>query len=223
MRRLHSLALLVGIAGLATSCASLSKVDLWRAVADGRDGWQHPEAVIEALAIRPGDSVAEIGAGDGYWIGRLSEAVGPTGRVYAVEVDDAMIDLLSQRVTREGLTNVEVVRGEFADPLLPDGEIDLAITCLTYHHIEDRVPYFRNLQCDLSTRGRVAHLDDRDDLPGPLGWLPTEGHWTNVEEMNAEMRLAGYERGAKFDFLLVQSFQIFAPATSSALQDARSH
>ena len=221
MRRLRTYALLVGFAGLATACAPLAKVDLWRAVTDGRDGWQHPEAVIEALAIQPGDRVAEIGAGDGYWIGWLSDAVGPTGRVYAVEVDDAKIATLSQRTAQEGLSNVEVVRGEYADPLLPDGGIDLAITCLTYHHIEDRVSYFRNLKRDLSSRGRVAHLDDRDDLPGLLGYLPTEGHWSNVEQMNAEMSSAGYERGAKFDFLPVQSFQIFTPGRSTGREHAR--
>ena len=221
IRRSSAIALLAGLAGLTTSCAFLSKVDLWRAVTDGRDGWQHPEAVIEALAIRPGDRVAEIGAADGYWIGWLSAAVGPTGRVYAVEVDDAMIDLLLRRVAREGLSNVEVVRGEYADPLLPDGEIDLVITCLTYHHIEDREPYFRSLKRDLSPRGRVAHLDDRDDLPGLLGHLPTEGHWTNVEQMNQEMRRAGYERDEEFDFLPVQSFQIFEPTRSPAPEHAR--
>ncbi len=221
MRRLRTYALLVGFAGLATACAPLAKVDLWRAVTDGRDGWQHPEAVIEALAIQPGDRVAEIGAGDGYWIGWLSDAVGSTGRVYAVEVDDAKIGTLSQRIAQEGLSNVEVVRGEYADPLLPDGGIDLAITCLTYHHIEDRVSYFRNLKRDLSSRGRVAHLDDRDDLPGLLGYLPTEGHWSNVEQMNAEMSSAGYVRAEKFDFLPVQSFQIFTPARSPAREHAR--
>ena len=219
-RRLNAIALLVGFAGLTSSCAFVSKVDLWRAVADGRDGWQHPEAVIEALAIQPGDRVAEIGAGDGYWIGWLSKAVGPTGRVYAVEVDDAKIAILSQRVAQEGLSNVEVVRGEYADPGLPDAGIDLAITCLTYHHIEDRVVYFHNLKRDLSSRGRVAHLDDRDDLPGLLGYLPTEGHWSNVEQMNAEMSSAGYVRAEKFDFLPVQSFQIFTPASSRAAEHA---
>jgi len=114
------------------------------------------------------------------------------------------------------LDNVEVVFGEYADPKLPDGQIDLAITALTYHHIDSRVEYFSNLQRDLSATGRVAHLDDRDDLPRPIRWLPTKGHWSNVDAMNDEMDRAGYARTASFDFLPLQSFQIFEPRTAVA-------
>ncbi len=108
-----------------------AKVDLLRVATSGRDGWQHPERVVESLEIRPGDRVADIGAGDGYFLPWLSEAVGPTGRVYAVEVDAEKIEALHATVQREGLENVEVVLGEFHDPLLPDAQIDLVLTCLT--------------------------------------------------------------------------------------------
>jgi ubiquinone/menaquinone biosynthesis C-methylase UbiE len=216
MRPLSHLLPVVGLASLLSACGSLSKLDLTRLVTDGRDGWQRPEAVIAALQIQPGDAVAEIGAGTGYWIGRLSEAVGPTGTVFAVEVDDDLVERLREKAEQDGLTNVEVVRGEYADPRLPDGAVDLAITSQTYHHIEDRVHYFERLKQDLSARGRVAHLDDRDDLPRPLRWLPSEGHWTNAEAMQQEMRHAGYVRTEAFDFLLMQSFQVFEPTVAEA-------
>ena len=121
----------ISLALLFAAC----KIDLIRVATAGRDGWQHPERVIEALAIRPGDFVAEIGAGEGYWIPWLSHAVGPTGRVDAVDVEDEPVAALRERVEREQLTNVEVVLAEYDDPLLPDGEIDVAIPSLTYHHI----------------------------------------------------------------------------------------
>ena len=89
--------------------------------------------------------------------------------------------------------------------------IDLALTSLTYHHIDDRVRYFRALQGDLGPRGRVAHLDDVDVGP-PLGWFQTAGHWSDPEALRREMEEAGYHRLAVFDFLPLQSFQIFAPA-----------
>ncbi len=187
-----------------------AKVDLLRVATSGRDGWQHPERVVESLEIRPGDRVADIGAGDGYFLPWLSEAVGPTGRVYAVEVDAEKIEALHATVQREGLENVEVVLGEFHDPLLPDAEIDLVLTCLTYHHIDDRIAYFARVRTDLSSRGRVAHLDDRDDLTGFTGWMVTKDHWSNVDRMIAEMAEAGYRLAASYDFLLTQSFQIFA-------------
>lgn len=192
------------------ACSSLQKVSLGRVVTSGRDGWQHPERVIRALNIAPGDAVAEIGAGGGYWVPWLSRAVGSDGRVYAIEVDDEKVADLNRLVSEQGLRNVVVIRGEFADPLLPDGEIDLALTCLTYHHIEGREEYFAKLLVDLSPTGRVAHLDDTGELPIPLIWLNSKGHWTKPDDMKSEMETAGFERTESFDFLL-QGFQIFAP------------
>jgi predicted methyltransferase len=199
------------VVALSIGCAPLAKVDLGQLVVSGRDGFQHPERVIESLELQPGDRVAEIGAGDGYWLPWLSQAVGPEGVVYAVEVEDEKVAALRERVAREGLANVVVVRGVFEDPELPDGEVDLAMTCLTYHHIEERAAYFRRLQVDLSPRGRVAHLDDRHDVGPPIRWLQSSGHWTDPEAVRAEMSEAGYRQVASFDFLPVQSFQIFEP------------
>lgn len=195
----------------ASGCFTLGRMDLVRVVTSGRDGWQHPEQVMAALGLKPGDRVAEIGAGSGYWLPWLAEAVGADGRVYAVEVDDALVAKLSERVARDALENVVVVRGQFEDPKLPDGEIDVAMTSLTYHHIDDRVAYFQRLQVDLSPRGRVVHLDDRHDIPPPIRWFQASGHWTEPAAMRAEMAEAGYRWVEEFDFLPMQSFQVFVP------------
>jgi ubiquinone/menaquinone biosynthesis C-methylase UbiE len=200
---------------LANGCGSFAKIDLGRVITSGRDGWQRPERVIESLAIRPGERVAEIGAGDGYWLPWLSDAVGPSGRVYAVEVEDELVAELRERVERGRLQNVVVVRGGYEDPELPDGEIDLALTCLTYHHIENRPDYFRRLQRDLSPRGRVAHLDDRPDVGWPIRWFQSSGHWSEPAAVRAEMASAGYRQVTEFDFLPAQSFQIFAPTKTA--------
>jgi ubiquinone/menaquinone biosynthesis C-methylase UbiE len=203
--------LLLAVAASTVGCTTLNKLDLMRVVTSGRDGWQLPEQVIDALALEPGDRVAEIGAGKGYWLPWLSEAVGIEGLVYAVEVEDELVALLEERVKRDSLSNVVVVLGQYTDPELPDGAIDLAITSLTYHHIEDREIYFRKLRADLSQRGRVAHLDDRHDVPPPFRWFQTSGHWSDPAEMRAEMSEAGYHHVETFEFLPVQSFQIFIP------------
>jgi len=218
-RALASFAILF-LLPILPACSSLQKVSLGRVVTSGRDGWQHPEQVIAALDLSPGDRVAEIGAGNGYWLPWLAEAVGPDGRVYAVEVDDGLVEELLERVARESLDNVVVVRGRFDDPALPDGEIDLAMTCLTYHHIEERVVYFKQLQVDLSPRGRVAQLDDRDDVPPPFRWLQSAGHWTDPASMREEMAEAGYRRMEAFGFLPLQSFQIFVPVEDELAEDS---
>ena len=195
----------------SVGCTTLQKIEVLRVVTDGRDGWQLPDQVIAGLALAPGDRVAEIGAGSGYWLPWLSQAVGEEGRVYAVEVSDELVEALEERVKRDELANVVVIRGQFSDPELPDGGIDLAMTSLTYHHIEDREIYFRNLKTDLSAKGRVAHLDDRHDVPIPFRWLASSGHNSDPAEIRAEMGEAGYQRVEVFEFLPMQSFQIFIP------------
>lgn len=196
-------------------CSGLSKVDVGRVLTSGRDGWQYPERVIEALEIESGDHVAELGAGSGYWLPWLSQAVGSRGRVYAVEVESELVADLESLVEREGLRNVEVILGTYADPKLPDASIDLAVTVLTYHHIEDRVDYFDRLLQDLRPGGRVAHLDDRPDAPAPISWFMGKGHWSDPVLVVEEMKGAGYEKVSDFDFLPAQSFQIFESGAQS--------
>jgi predicted methyltransferase len=200
----------------AIGCGGAGRIDYWDLVTAGRDGWQRPDRVMEALAVAPGDRIADIGAGDGYWLPVLSAAVGDAGRIYAVEVDDEKIAVLEARVAEEGLANVVVVRGDFHDPRLPDAGIDLALTCNTYHHIDDRELYFSRLRIDLAPGGRVAHIDHRHDLGPPLRWFQTEGHWSDPEAMRAEMVAAGYRRDQSFDFLPLQSLQLFVPAGANA-------
>jgi predicted methyltransferase len=201
-------------------CSGLAKVDVSRVLTSGRDGWQHPERVIEALEIQPGDRVAEIGAGSGYWLPWLSEAVGPEGRVYAVEVDSKLVANLESFVADHELQNVEVILGAYHDPRLPHESIDLAMTVLTYHHIEGRTEYFNRLQSALRPGGRVAHLDDRPDAEPPISWFQGEGHWTDPAAVVEEMNGAGYRRLSAFDFLPAQSFQIFMPESDESEQAA---
>ncbi len=199
----------------ASGCGAIAKVDIRRLITSGRDGYQRPEMVIAALDVPSGATVAEIGAGEGYWLPWLSKAVGKDGRVYAVEVEAEEVERLRQFVDDEGLGNVEVVFGRYEDPLLPDGSVDLAITSRTYHHIDERIAYFRRLQADLAPRGRVAHLDDRPDLPFPLSWI-TAGHTSDPAMIEAEMTEAGYRRLAEFDFIYPQSFLVYGPVAAPA-------
>lgn len=212
MRVAVFLCLLVG-----SGCAGMSKLDYSRIYA--RDGWQRPARVVEALGLEPGQRVADLGAGDGYFTFRLAEAVGPEGLVYAVEVDEEKLAVLEAAVRERAATNVRVVHGRFEDPQLPDGEVDLVVIVNTYHHIAERVPYFTNLRRDLARGGRVANIDVRDDLTGILSLFPTEGHWTPVAELAHEMEAAGYLRRERFDFLPLQSFEVYAPAQRAGSLD----
>jgi len=198
------LALLL-LSALASGCGAAFK----RFAYEGfdRDDWQQPQRVIEALEIEPGMQVADVGAGGGYFTFKLADAVGAEGKVFAVDVDDDMIAYLREYAAEQGYENVSVVRGEFADPLLQDGTIDLVFTSNTYHHIEDPVAYFAVVRDDLRPGGRVAILDLNE---GPFF---ARDHFTDPDQIAREMEAAGYQRLEHFDFIERQSFQVFRTAT----------
>lgn len=172
-----------------------------------RDQWQQRDRVIESLEIRPGDRVADIGSGGGYFVFALARAVGADGKVYAVDIDQAMNDLVAQQAKKEGVGNIEVILAKSDDPLLPSSGVDLIFTSNTYHHIENRVNYFSSLRNYLRPNGRIAIIEfDR------RGWL--DGlwqHYTPSEFIKREMEQAGYRLQREFNFLDRQSFLIFVP------------
>jgi arsenite methyltransferase len=187
---------------ICTGCGSLSRTFM---NASWRDRWQQPEAVIQSLAIRPGDHVADLGAGGGYFTFRLADAVGPTGRVYAVDVDKSNLDYIARRAKEGGYTNVEAILAKYDDPLLPEGGVDLIFTCNTYHHLENRTDYFASAARYLRPDGRVVVID----LNGNSWFHWLFGHWTPKEVSRSEMAAAGYQLASEFDFLTRQNFQVF--------------
>lgn len=171
-----------------------------------RDRWQHPEEVIDSLLIQPGDRVADLGSGGGYFTFLLAKVVGPSGVVYAVDVDSAMNVYLANRAEKKGYTNIETILAEYHDPLLPDSSLDLIFTSNTYHHLQDRVAYFSNTRKYLRPEGRVAIIDYNGK-----GWLKKRGsHWTPRDVILKEMSKAGYQFEQEFDVVPRQSFMVFS-------------
>ena len=152
-----------------------------------RDAWQKPDTVIARLALPPTATIADIGAGTGYFAARLARAI-PQGKLYAVDLEPAMIAHLTARAQTEALPNLIPVQATPEDPKLP-APVDLVMLTNTYHHIQDRPAYFTRLRASLTPTGRVVILDYK---------LVTEGHGpppamrlapdTVVEEMTT----AGY-------------------------------
>jgi ubiquinone/menaquinone biosynthesis C-methylase UbiE len=170
-----------------------------------RDEWQQPQRVIQSLQIRPGATIADLGAGSGYFTFLLAEAAGPTGKVYAVDIDNDMTELVARKAKEQGLQNVEVILAKLNDSLLPEGRVDLIFTSNTYHHIENRVAYFAALRKALRPGGRVAVIDfdRRSWFSGLLK------HYTPGDFIKREMEQAGYRLASEFDFLDRQSFLLF--------------
>ena len=174
-----------------------------------RDKWQMPDRVIEALGLKQGQSIGDIGAGTGYFTVRLAKSeVSPT--VYAVDIEPSMVQYLRERAAKEGLNNVIAVQASSDLPNLPEA-VDLVLLVNTYHHIGDRPSYFQRLVKSLKPGGRVAIIDFRPDAPeGP----PKEFRFP-VEQFKFEMGKAGYILMAQHDFLPRQEFLIFGVAGRS--------
>jgi ubiquinone/menaquinone biosynthesis C-methylase UbiE len=173
-----------------------------------RDGWQMPSRVIETLALSPNASVADIGAGTGYFSLRLAKAV-PRGTVYAVDIERSMLEHIRKRAMAEGLSNVIAVQANDARANLPK-PVDLAIVVDTYHHLPNRPVYFRELMKSLTSGGRVAIIDFRKDSPeGP----PPEFRF-EPDQIIGEMKQAGYRLDGRHDFLPRQHFLVFRAETA---------
>jgi ubiquinone/menaquinone biosynthesis C-methylase UbiE len=171
----------------------------------GRDGWQKPDEVVAALALRAGDRVADLGSGGGYFTFRFSRAVGPAGKVYAVEVDRDMLEDFAERAKKDGYQNIEPILARYDDPLLPEAGVDLIFTSNVYHHIEGRVKYFANAARYLRPGGRIAIVD----FDG-RHWTAFFGHTTPVEVIKKEMQEAGYRLERELDFLDRQAFLVYS-------------
>ena len=124
-----------------------------------RATWQKPAVLVRALGLRRGQVVAEIGSGPGYFTPRLARAVGPSGHVYAVDPEAAVLDVLRRRVARMGVHNVTPVLGRDDDPLLPRGRCDVAVLINCYHHMHGRVAFLRRLVAALPKNARVVNVD----------------------------------------------------------------
>ncbi len=171
-----------------------------------RDKWQHPEQVIQVLEIQPGQHIADLGSGSGYFTFRFADAVGPAGKVYAVDVDQEMNKYLEKQAGKRGCQNIEVVLAQHHDPLIPKDGVDLIFTCNTYHHIKDRVAYFSNIRKYLRPGGRVAIID----FSGKGWFQKIFPHFTASAVIKKEMESAGYHLQHEFDFLPRQHFLVFS-------------
>ncbi len=194
----------------ALGCQGVSKIEFGK-IHRGREAWQHPEEVVQSLGIEPGDRVADLGAGDGYFVPYLADAVGTSGRVYAVDVEADTTRKLEQTFGASH-ANVEVVLARYEDPELPDGTIDVVLIVNTYHHIEDRSDYIARLRGDLAPTGRVAIIEPNGDLSGVLSLFLDNGHTSSAPALIEEMREAGYQPLGSYEFLPTQVFEVFEPA-----------
>jgi len=169
-----------------------------------RDAWQMPDKVIAALNLQAGQAVADVGSGTGYFSVRIAKS-SPTLKVYGVDIEPSMVDYLRTRAAKEHLSNITAVQAQADSPNLPVA-VDLVLIVDTYHHIPNRVDYFRKLATSLKAGGRVAVIDFKPDAS--MG--PPKDFRLTAKKIRTELAQAGFQQVEKFDFLPQQQFLIFA-------------
>ena len=174
-----------------------------------RDGWQKPQEVIAALALPKTAKVADIGSATGYFPVRFAVAL-PDGHVYGADVESSMVDYLNKRAEKEQLGNLTSHLAEFADAKIPE-PVDLILIVNTYHHLENRPAYFKKLAASLKPGGRVAIIDfTRASKKGP-----ESSEKIPADQVEAELKQAGFQLAQTFAFLPDQFFVVFTPVKRS--------
>ena len=153
-----------------------------------RNAWQQPDVVIAALELAPAMTVADVGAGTGYFSVRLARAL-PRGEVIATDLEPDMLRYLGERAAREHLSNIRTVLAGADDPHLPAGSVDRVLVSDVWHHIADRARYARGLAAALRPGGRIAIVDFRADATH----VPPHHPHVTPEAAIADLRAAGLD------------------------------
>jgi SAM-dependent methyltransferase len=168
--------------------------------------WQKPDQIMDAVHVADGSTVADIGAGAGWFTIRLAQRVGPKGKVYAQDVQRLMLDAIKRRVQREGLENVITVQAHGSDPNLPANTLDAILMVDAYQEVDDRVVYLRNLANALKPKGRIGIVNWK---PGRGGPGPDASERVAQSVVEADAAAAGLEvlahEDLPYQYLLVLS------------------
>jgi SAM-dependent methyltransferase len=171
-----------------------------------RVDYQKPDEVMAALALKPGERVADIGAGSGYFTIPVAKAIGPSGVVWAVEIKQPLLDHIQKVAQKEKLANVRLKLVREDDPQLPAAGVDTVLIVNTWHHIRNRSEYAKKLRAALAPGGRVVIVDHILEPGGerPRGLRPE--HVLSREMTDAEFAEAGLKPIKVHDFLPGQCF-----------------
>ncbi len=165
-----------------------------------RDAWQRPEEVMDALGIVPGSAVADIGCGEGYFVVRLARRVGPTGAVYAVDVDESALKKVRQRAEHEKLGQVRVIQSVPNDPSLPgparDAGLEAVLIVNAYHEMKEYDSMLRAVYAALKAGGRLAIIDAIGDDAASRARLQDE-HESSEKMVREDAARAGFRFRSK--------------------------
>jgi cyclopropane fatty-acyl-phospholipid synthase-like methyltransferase len=173
-----------------------------------RDEYQKPHDVLTALNIKPGEVIADVGAGSGYFTFRLAHFVGDKGKVFAVDVSPDMVRHVNRRIRETKTTNVVTILADNDDPLLPDRSVNRFFICDVWHHVENQTKYLSLMKKMLKPGGEIVMIDfHKKELPfGPPPQMKIAR-----EDLIKQMEANGFKKTREHTFLPYQYFLVFAP------------
>jgi len=176
-----------------------------------REDEEAPDVALNVLKIPKGSAVADIGAGSGYITVRLADRVGPTGRVFANDVQPQMLNILARRLDRSKITNVTLIEGTLDDPRLPPASVDLVLMVDVYHELSQPQSILRHLRESLKPGGRLVLLEYRKEDPT----VPIKPeHKMSVAEARMEVEAEGFTLSKVDEALPRQHILIFVATTN---------
>jgi ubiquinone/menaquinone biosynthesis C-methylase UbiE len=168
---------------------------------------EEPDVALDALKLAAGSIVADVGAGSGYMTVKMAKRVGPTGKVYANDIQPQMLSMLKQRLDREKLANVELVLGAFDDPKLPATALDLILMVDVYHEFSQPQQMLRHMRESLKPGGRLVLLEYRKEDPS----IPIRpDHKMSVAEAKMEVEAEGFTLASVDERLPRQHILVFS-------------
>ena len=167
---------------------------------------EQSDALVAALEIPEGGTIADIGAGTGYFTWRLARRAGPAGKVIAVDIQQRMLDLVAETVRRHGLANVDYVLGKETDPRLPPGSLDMVFLAHSYHEFSQPETIMEAIRRSLKPSGRLVVVEyAKENTRAPAAPL----HKMSFDEIRDEIEPIGFDLERILDFLPVQHGLIF--------------
>lgn len=167
-----------------------------------------PDQILEAIALRPAESIADIGAGGGYFSLRFAEIIGGEGKVYAVDTNPEFLEFIKNSAKERRLDNVIPILATEERLDLPEGSLDFLFMRNITHHIPNRVKYFGDLKDLLKPDGKIIIIEYKKSKS--FSFRGIFGHYVPKEIIVREMEEAGYSLEKEFDFLPEQHFTIYS-------------
>jgi len=168
----------------------------------GRDSWQQPERVMDAIGVKPGMVIGELGAGKGYFTFKLARRVGNEGRIFANDIDEEALKFIEDQSRNEGIINIKTILGKVDDPMFPERTMDMVFMSFVFHMLEKPVEMMRNIKPSLKSRATVVILE----VDPEKRWM---GPYPENKKIVELVSKAGYELDRIETFLSRANIYIF--------------